>query len=84
MQQDSNINKLENELFFKWIDDLELKTQLTNCVNNSKSIRRETQNEISNTLNISLTKIKEIENGKCKDFNAINNYINYFNKSLLL
>lgn len=64
--------------FFNFIDDLELKIQLTDCVLKCKEIRQETQKELSKELNISLTKIKEIEKGTCKDFNAINNYINYF------
>lgn len=75
--------KFKNQLFFTWIDDLEFKTQLTNCVKKAKERREETQLEVSNILNISLTKIKEIENGTCKDFNAINNYINYFGESLI-
>ena len=72
------MEKSENELFFSWIDDLELKTQLTNKVKNAKLKRTETQSSISKTLLIPLTKIKEIEKGICKDFNAINNYLNYF------
>ena len=75
---------MKNQLFFNWIDDLELKNQLTQKVKASKSKRTtETQKEISETLEISLTKIKEIEKGICKDFNAINNYINYFSESIL-
>lgn len=74
---------MENQLFYNWIDDLELKNQLTIKTKLSKEKRTETQKEVSEILNIPLTKIKEIENGKCKDFNAINNYINYFGESLL-
>lgn len=74
---------MKNELFYNWIDDLELKNQLTIKTKLSKEKRVETQKEVSEILNISLTKIKEIENGRCKDFNAINNYINYFGESLL-
>lgn len=76
--------KSECQLFFDWIDDLELKSQLHQKVNNIKIKRNESQKDVSKMLNISLTKIKEIENGKCKDFNAINNYINYFNEPLIL
>ena len=72
------MEKSENELYFIWIDDLELKIQLTDKVKNSKIKRKETQQSLSNVLNIPLTKIKEIEKGSCKDFNAINNYLNYF------
>lgn len=74
---------MESQLFFNWIDDLELKKQLTIKTKLSKDKRVETQKEVSKILNISLTKIKEIENGTCKDFNAINNYINYFGECLL-
>lgn len=75
--------KLENQLFFNWVDDLELKTQLTTKVKLSKSKRQETQKNISSILQMSLTKVKEIENGTCKDFNAINNYINFYGESLI-
>ncbi|MFI1771013.1 hypothetical protein [Thalassobellus citreus] len=80
----NNTREFKTQLFFKWIDDLELKTQLTLKVKTSKEARTETQKELSEMLDISLTKIKEIENGKCKDFNAINNYLNYNNQSLIL
>ena len=63
--------------YFDWLDDNELKYQLIENIIRSKKLRKETQKEVSRVLNISLTKIKEIENGKCKDFNSINNYINY-------
>ena len=71
------MEELKNELFFNWIDDLEFRTQLTNNVKEAKSNRTETQKEVSQMINSPLTKIKEIEKGTCKDFNAINNYINY-------
>ena len=77
-----NTKQSENQLFFNWIDDLELKTQLTNHVIRAKNKRKGTQKDISKELNISLTKFKEIENGKCKDFNAINNYINYYQEPM--
>ena len=63
--------------WFNWLDDTELKNQLIENVLRSKERRTETQKEVSKWVNISLTKVKEIENGTCKDFNAINNYINY-------
>ena len=67
----------EYNTFFPWLDDTELRTQLIENVLRAKERRTETQKEVSKWVNISLTKIKEIENGSCKDFNAINNYINY-------
>ena len=79
------INKrLECQLFFKWIDDYELKTELTKRVIESKTSRNETQKEVSNWTGISLTKVKEIEKGTCKDFNSINNYLNYFGNPILI
>ena len=67
----------ETELYFNWIDELELRTRLTEKVKLIKSRRLESQKEISKWTDIPLTKIKQIENGSCIDFNAINNYINY-------
>ena len=60
---------------FSFIDDLELRFQLYENIQRAKTNRKkgETQKEVSQILNISLTKIKEIENGTCKDFNSINN-----------
>jgi predicted XRE-type DNA-binding protein len=79
-----NKNKeLKSQLLFSWIDDSELRYQLSLKVLASKNKRIESQKEISKTLGISLTKIKEIENGTCKDFNSINNYINYFSEHLI-
>lgn len=80
-----NNNEFESELFFNWIDDLEFKTQLTICVKNARDKRKssETQNEVSKWIGVPLTKIKQIENGTCVDFNAINNYINYFKEGFL-
>jgi DNA-binding XRE family transcriptional regulator len=74
---------LENELYFNWIDDEELKTQLTNKVRNSKLKRKETQVEVEKWLGVNQTKIKQIEKGTCVDFNAINNYINYFGEGFI-
>lgn len=74
---------MKTQLYFNWIDNIEFKTQLTYCVKNAKEKRKESQSLLSKKLAISLTKIKEIEKGTCVDFNAINNYINYFGESLL-
>ena len=69
--------EFESELLFEWIDDLELRTKLSNSVKCIKNTRKERQKDISDSTGIPLTKVKQIENGSCKDFNAINNYINY-------
>ena len=74
----NNIKELDNQLYFLFIDDIEFRDQLIWLVNKSKKLRYQPQRELAETLNISLTKIKEIENGTTKDFNAINNYINFF------
>ncbi len=70
--------RLENELFFDWIDNIEFKNELTKKVKYVKSIRTETQKEFYEVIGCSLTKLKQIENGTCKDFNAINNYLNFY------
>lgn len=74
----NNIKELKTQLHFLFIDEIEFRIQLIWLVNKSKKLRYQPQRELAETLNISLTKIKEIENGTAKDFNAINNYINFF------
>ena len=76
--------ELESQLFFSWIDDLELRNQLTIRVKSAKEKREQTQKWLSDILDISITKIKEIENGTCKDFNAINNYINFLGENMII
>ncbi len=75
---------MKNELFFNWITDKRVKSQLSICVQNSTIKRKKglTQSQISKELGTNLSKIKQIENGTCKDFNAINNYANYFGECL--
>ena len=77
------LNKLETELLFNWIDDIQFRTKLSILVRNAKDKRIESQEELSKWINVSQTKIKQIEKGTCVDFNAINNYINYFGEPLL-
>ena len=72
-----NPKELKTELYFNWISEWELRSELTSKVKLIKSRRLESQKEISKWTDIPLTKIKQIENGSCVDFNAINNYINY-------
>lgn len=76
---------MESELFFKWLSDIRLRNELDLCVRLSKKRRKEslTQHDVADILNISLTKIKQIENGTCVDFNSINNYINFFKFGIL-
>jgi predicted XRE-type DNA-binding protein len=80
----TDIDWLESKLYFSFIDDLELRNQLTIRVKAAKSKREQTQKWLSDILEISLTKIKEIENGTCKDFNAINNYINFLGENMII
>jgi len=80
----THLLKLESQLYFSFIDDLELRNQLTIRVKAAKSKREQTQKWLSDILEISLTKIKEIENGTCKDFNAINNYINFLGENMII
>ena len=75
-------SEFESEIFFNWIDDMQFRTKLSLLVRNAKDKRTESQEELSKWINVSQTKIKQIENGTCVDFNAINNYLNYFGKPL--
>ena len=77
-----NKKESESKLLFSFVDSDRLRNQLIINVNRSKEKRKESQKLVSETLGISLTKIKEIEKGTCKDFNAINNYLNYFSESI--
>lgn len=63
-------------------DDEGLRIHLWNKVLQIKAGRKETQKQIAETLCTSLTKIKEIESGTIKDFNALNNYLNYMGNPL--
>jgi hypothetical protein len=69
--------EFKNELFFNWIDDECFRNELSEIINEIKINRKENQSEISKFTEIPLTKVKQIENGTCVDFNAIINYINY-------
>ena len=77
-QSENKKEGLKSQPFSTLITDERLRNRLWYLVTKSKERRRESQQEVSRTLQISKTKIKEIEKGTCKDFNAINNYINYF------
>lgn len=74
----SDSKRLESQPFFTWIDDGELRNQLSIRLIKAKKRRKEafTQMEVSHYIQCPLTKVKEIEAGKTKDFNAINNYLN--------
>ncbi|WP_271407435.1 hypothetical protein [Tenacibaculum soleae] len=71
-----------SQLYFSFLDCERLRSQLTINVKKSVAKRKESQKVVSETLQIALTKIKEIEKGTCKDFNAINNYLNYFSEPI--
>lgn len=69
----------ENELLFAWIDNIEFRNKLSSLVIEARSRRRrfETQKQVADVLEISLTKIKQIEKGTSKDVNAIVNYLGF-------
>lgn len=67
----------ESELFFSFLNDKRLRTELTEIVKDCKSKRNQTQKNVSEFIGTPFTKIKQVENGTCKDINAINNYIAY-------
>ena len=77
-----NNQGLESKPFSQLITDERLRIRISYLVGLAKEKRKETQKEVSKWTGISLTKIKEIEKGTCKDFNSVNDYINYFGISL--
>ena len=83
IKQIKDLDEFENELFFSTFDCLQLRYELTNRVKKAKEKRMVSQKRLSDILNISETKIKQIENGSCKDFNSINNYINFLGENLI-
>ena len=78
-----NNQGLESKPFSQLITDERLRSRISHLVGLAKEKRTETQFEVSKWTGISLTKIKEIEKGTCKDFNSVNDYINYFGISLI-
>ena len=78
-----DLDRLENELFFKSIDCIQFRNELTTRVINAKAKRKISQQRLSDILEISLTKVKQIENGSCVDINAIINYINFLGENLI-
>ena len=78
-----NNQGLESKPFSQLITDERLRLRISYLVGLAKEKRKETQKEVSKWTGISLTKIKEIEKGTCKDFNSVNDYINYFGISLI-
>lgn len=77
-----NLNEcFNNETFFPWIDDKCFRFETATKVRRSKELRGDISiTELSHILKISRKKLYEIESGVCKDFNSINNYINFFMK----
>lgn len=74
----------ESELFYSHIKHERLKSQLSTNAKIALRIRKEqtTQKEVSNILDIPITKIKQIENGTCKDIEAILQYISLMSYKL--
>lgn len=84
-QEFKNLRELESELFYPFISSLGFRSELTEVVKLSTQRRKDsfTQKELSKIIGIPLTKIKQIENGSCKDFNSIHNYICFFGYKLI-
>lgn len=73
--------EFESELFYKSFKTERLRSELEKEAKKAISIRKEstTQKDVAETIGYSLTKVKQIENGACKDIDAILNYISYLN-----
>lgn len=74
----------ESELFYRHIKHERLKSQLSTNAKIALEIRKRetTQQDAANTLGIPLTKIKQIENGTCKDIESILQYVSLMNYNL--
>ena len=79
--------EFESELFYDGFKTKKLRSELSREAKTAISIRKEntTQKDVADTLGIALTKVKQIENGTCKDIDAILSYISYLNhKSIII
>ncbi len=76
----------ESELFFTKFKTFQLRSELTKQVKEAIKIRKEktTQQDVAETIGIPLTKIKQVENGTCKDIDAILNYIKFLDFKLII
>jgi len=79
--------EFESELFYKSFKTKKLRSELSREAKTAIEIRKAktTQKDVSETTGIALTKVKQVENGSCKDIDAILNYISYLNhKSIIV
>jgi len=76
----------ESELFYPKFKTFQLRSELTKKVKQAIKIRKEntTQQDVAETIGIPLTKIKQVENGTCKDIDAILNYIKFLDFKLII
>ena len=79
--------ELESELLYNSFKTKKLRSELSREAKTAIEIRKAntTQKDVAETIGIALTKIKQVENGTCKDIDAILNYIGYLNhKSIII
>ena len=76
--------QFESELFYPTFTTHRLRSELTKNVKIARKIRKQntTQSDLSKITGIPLTKVKQIENGTCKDIDAILCYISYLDFNL--
>lgn len=75
--------ELDSQLFYPMLKNIKLRTRLQKLVIEAREERNkttETQKDVAKWVEISLTKVKEIENGTCKDICAVFHYLGWFGK----
>ena len=72
-----NFDELSSQLFYPFFKCRELRGQLTPLVKKAKLKRVMSQRSVSEIIGVSLTKIKEVENGTAKDINGILDYLDF-------
>lgn len=73
-----NHDELSSQLFYPFFNCIRLRGRLTQLVKKAKVKRGMSQKVISEIIGVSLTKIKEVENGTAKDINGILAYLDFF------
>lgn len=78
----TDYDELSSKLYYPFFKCRELRGQLTPLVKKAKAKRVMSQKNISEIIGVSLTKIKEVENGTCKDINGILAYLEFLDYPL--
>ena len=73
----TDYDELSSQLYYPFFKCMRLRGELTPLVTKAKDKRVMSQKNISEIIGVSLTKIKEVENGTAKDINGILAYLDF-------